>query len=463
MGNWESRSSPLSAVDSGVKNKSCLDFAQRSTKNIQLIKLLEGLFMHIAQINAREILDSRGNPTVEADVILTNGLIGRASVPSGASTGSREACELRDGGNRYRGLGVKKAVSHINGEINLALQGMSVCSQEAIDQSLITLDASDNKSRLGANAILAVSLAAARANAKYLNQPLYASLNNGEPMQMPIPLMNVLNGGAHADNNVDIQEFMIVPIGASHFSDALRMGAEIFHVLKSVLKKHHLNTAVGDEGGFAPDLKSNRQALDMLCEAVLGAGFRLEQDVVFALDVAASELYQDSNYLLSSEGLRLDASGLIAYYAQLIQDYPIVSIEDGLDESDWSGWRLMSEQLGHRIQLVGDDLFVTNPSILKEGIDQGIANAILIKLNQIGTLTETRQAIELARRHDYRCVISHRSGETEDTFIADLAVATGCGQIKTGSLCRTDRIAKYNQLVRIEEQAHFPYAKWPSK
>lgn len=416
--------------------------------------------MHIAQIIAREILDSRGNPTVEADVVLVNGIMGRASVPSGASTGSREACELRDGGARYRGLGVQAAVSHINTEINVALNGMNIVGQKEIDHCLIMLDGTENKSRLGANAMLAVSLACARAQALQLELPLYQVINSGEAMQMPIPLMNVLNGGAHADNNVDVQEFMIVPVGAPSFSEALRMGAEIFHTLKSVLKHHGLNTAVGDEGGFAPNLKSNRQALDMLCEAVARAGFSLQKDVVFALDVAASEFYQDGVYCLNSENKRLDARELIGYYDQLIQDYPIVSIEDGLDERDWAAWRLMSEQLGARVQLVGDDLFVTNPKILQEGINQGIANAILIKLNQIGTLTETLDAIRLAKAHNYQCIISHRSGETEDTFIADLAVATGCGQIKTGSLCRTDRVAKYNQLLRIAAQTHLPYAKW---
>jgi enolase len=389
--------------------------------------------MHIANIKGREILDSRGNPTVEADILLDNGVLARASVPSGASTGSREACELRDDdASRYAGKGVCKAVEHINIQINQALQGFSVEDQAAIDAELIRLDGSDNKSNLGANALLAVSLASARARAQSLGQPLFEALNQGEAMSMPVPMMNVLNGGAHADNNVDIQEFMVMPVGADDFPAALQMGAEIFHALKSVLKKNGLNTAVGDEGGFAPDLQSNRQALDMLVSAVDMAGYRLGDDIVFALDVAASELYNQGVYTLSSENKRFDSQAMIQYYAELLQGYPIVSIEDGLDESDWSGWQAMTEQLGSRIQLVGDDLFVTNPSILQKGIETHTANAILIKLNQIGTLTETRQAILMAHENDYRCVMSHRSGETEDVFIADLAVATGCGQIKTG-------------------------------
>lgn len=417
--------------------------------------------MQIKTIQAREILDSRGNPTVEADVILTNGILGRASVPSGASTGSREACELRDGDSkRYAGKGVQKAVEHVNQEINAALQGYSVADQAIIDNTLCELDGTENKSRLGANAILAVSLATARANALLQNKPLFQTLNQGESMSLPIPMMNILNGGAHADNNVDIQEFMIMPIGASDFPTALQMGAEIFHILKAVLKKQGLSTAVGDEGGFAPNLKSNSHALDMLSEAVEKAGYHLGQDIVFSLDVAASEFYEQGLYHMSSEMKQFDAPQLIEYYANLVASYPIVSIEDGLDEQDWSGWKALTARLGNQIQLVGDDLFVTNPRIIQEGINQGIANAVLIKLNQIGTLTETLAAIKLAHQHKYRCVMSHRSGETEDSFIADLAVATGCGQIKTGSLCRTDRIAKYNQLLRINEIAHLPYAKW---
>lgn len=415
--------------------------------------------MQITKIHAREILDSRGNPTVEADVTLKNGIIGRASVPSGASTGSREACELRDNDlKRYAGKGVLKAVSHVNNEINKALQGVSVENQEALDQQLCELDGTENKSHLGANAILAVSLASARAKANAHQMPLYMSLNQGETMSIPVPMMNVLNGGAHADNNVDIQEFMIMPVGASDFATALQMGAETFHVLKSVLKKQGLNTSVGDEGGFAPNIQSNRQALDMLSEAIEKAGFRLGDDMVFALDVAASELYKHDTYHMASENKEFSSIQLVEYYADLVANYPIVSIEDGLDEKDWNGWKLLTNRLSNKIQLVGDDLFVTNPKILQEGIAQDVANAILIKVNQIGTLSETRQAIRLAHQNQYRCVMSHRSGETEDSFIADLAVATGCGQIKTGSLCRTDRTAKYNQLLRINEIANLAYA-----
>ncbi|KTC95007.1 phosphopyruvate hydratase [Legionella feeleii] len=415
--------------------------------------------MQIASIKGREILDSRGNPTVEADVFLTSGVCGRASVPSGASTGSREACELRDeDSTRYAGKGVSRAVGYINHEINQALKGASVKEQELIDKRLCELDGTDNKSRLGANAILAVSLACARAYANASKQPLFISLNQGEAMTMPVPMMNVLNGGAHADNNVNIQEFMLMPVGAPDFATALKMGTEIFHVLKSVLKKQGLNTAVGDEGGFAPDLKSNRQALDILAQAVEQTGYQLKRDIVFALDVAASELFHDGQYHLASENKILSSEQMIAYYRELATNYPIVSIEDGLDENDWQGWQQLTADLKERIQLVGDDLFVTNTRILQEGISQKMANAILIKPNQIGTLTETRQAIRLAQTNGYRCVMSHRSGETEDVFIADLAVATGCGQIKTGSLCRTDRIAKYNQLLRINELAALPYA-----
>ncbi|KTD63482.1 phosphopyruvate hydratase [Legionella shakespearei] len=415
--------------------------------------------MQIAKIQAREILDSRGNPTVEADVFLHNGITGRASVPSGASTGSREACELRDNdARRYAGKGVQKAVAHVNNEMNNSLKGMNVEDQEAIDRTLCELDGTENKSRLGANAILAVSLASARARANTLGLPLYAVLNQQETMTMPVPMMNILNGGAHADNNVDIQEFMIMPVGAADFPTALQMGAETFHVLKSVLKKQGLSTSVGDEGGFAPDIQSNRQALDMLSEAIEKAGFRLGEDIVFSLDVAASELYEQGTYHMASEQKKFTSLQLVDYYADLVASYPIVSIEDGLDEKDWEGWKQLTVRLGKKIQLVGDDLFVTNPKILQEGIDQGVANAILIKVNQIGTLSETRDAIRLAHQNAYRCVMSHRSGETEDTFIADLAVATGCGQIKTGSLCRTDRTAKYNQLLRINEMAKLPYA-----
>lgn len=415
--------------------------------------------MQITKIQAREILDSRGNPTVEADVILKNGTQGRASVPSGASTGSREACELRDDdAKRYNGKGVQQAVSHVNHEINQALHLFSVEDQDALDNKLCQLDGTENKSRLGANAVLAVSLAAARARANEHKLPLYAALNQGEKMCMPVPMMNILNGGAHADNNVDIQEFMIMPVGAADFPTALQMGTEIFHGLKSVLKKQALNTAVGDEGGFAPNIKSNRQALDLLCEAIEKAGFKLGHEIVLALDVAASELYEQGIYHMASENQKFTSTQLIDYYNNLVANYPIVSIEDGLDEKDWSGWQHLTAQLGEKIQLVGDDVFVTNPKILQEGITQKVANAILIKVNQIGTLRETRQTIQLAHQNGYRCVMSHRSGETEDTFIADLAVATGCGQIKTGSLCRTDRVAKYNQLLRINEIAALPYA-----
>lgn len=415
--------------------------------------------MQITKIQAREILDSRGNPTVEADVILKNGIQGRASVPSGASTGSREACELRDGQvTRYLGKGVQQAVAHVNNEINEALHLFSVEDQAAIDLKLCQLDGTENKSHLGANAILAVSLAAARARANEHKLPLYTSLNQGEKMCMPVPMMNILNGGAHADNNVDIQEFMIMPTGASDFPTALQMGTEIFHGLKSVLKKQGLNTAVGDEGGFAPNIKSNRQALDLLCEAIEKTGYQLGDEIMLALDVAASELYQDGMYHMASENQKFSSLQLVEYYENLVANYPILSIEDGLDEKDWSGWKHLTSQLGDKIQLVGDDVFVTNPKILQEGITQKIGNAILIKVNQIGTLSETRETIRLAQQHGYRCVMSHRSGETEDTFIADLAVATGCGQIKTGSLCRTDRVAKYNQLLRIQELASLPYA-----
>ncbi|MBA2648096.1 MAG: phosphopyruvate hydratase [Legionella sp.] len=415
--------------------------------------------MNIAGIKAREILDSRGNPTIEVDIILDEGQIGRASVPSGASTGSREACEMRDGDlNRYQGKGVLKALAAIDSEIKTAVRGMSVIDQTALDAVLCELDGTTNKARLGANAILAVSLAAARARALCHNQPLYLSLNQGEPMSMPVPMMNILNGGAHADNNVDIQEFMIMPVGAKNFPTAVQMGAEIFHVLKTILKQAGLNTAVGDEGGFAPNIQSNRQALDLLSQAVETAGYRLGVDVVFSLDVAASELFRDGCYHMDSENKKFSAQQLIAYYADLVSTYPIISIEDGLDENDWLGWIALTERLGKKIQLVGDDLFVTNAALLQEGIQAQVANAILIKPNQIGTLSETRQAIQVAQKNGYKCVMSHRSGETEDSFIADLAIATGCGQIKTGSLCRTDRTAKYNQLLRINDEIVLPYA-----
>ncbi len=415
--------------------------------------------MRIVGIKGREILDSRGNPTVEADVTLASGAFGRASVPSGASTGRLEAHELRDGdANRYGGRGVRQAVLHINGEINRTLSQASVADQTAIDALLCALDGTENKSRLGANAILAVSVACARAHAVAVQQPLFRVLNQGESMTLPVPMMNVLNGGMHADNNVDIQEFMIMPIGAPDFETAIQMGAETFHVLRSVLKERGLNTAVGDEGGFAPNLTSNRQALDLLVLAVERAGFELGKDMVFSLDVAASSLFSDGRYHLRSENKTFTSQALVEYYADLIAHYPIVSIEDGLDESDWDGWKEMSDRLGHSTQLVGDDLFVTNPRLVAQGIEAQVANAVLIKPNQIGTLSEACETMRLAKRHGYRCVMSHRSGETEDTLIADLAVATGCGQIKTGSLCRTDRVAKYNQLLRIQGLASLPYA-----
>lgn len=415
--------------------------------------------MYIANIHGREILDSRGNPTVEAEITLNNGMRARASVPSGASTGSREACELRDGDvNRYGGKGVRKAIANINQTINKQLQDFPLGQQEALDKKLCELDGTENKSKLGANAILAVSLAYARATAVAEEKPLFIVLNQHENMCLPVPMMNILNGGVHADNNVDIQEFMIMPVGARDFPSALQMGTEIFHQLKSVLKQQGLSTSVGDEGGFAPDLKSNRQALDMLSEATIKAGYSLEKDIVFALDVAASELYKDGHYHLASENKSLLAEELVAYYQDLHQAYPILSIEDGLDESDWEGWKHLTAALGDKIQLVGDDLFVTNAKILKEGIELNTANAVLIKVNQIGTLTETLETISLAHQNQYNCVMSHRSGETEDSFIADLAVATGCGQIKTGSVCRSDRTAKYNQLLRINELAVLPYA-----
>lgn len=415
--------------------------------------------MRIVAIRGREILDSRGNPTVEADVMVESGVMGRASVPSGASTGRHEACELRDHDlQRYAGRGVLKAVSHINQAIHQAFCHQNVTSQDELDRRLCELDGTENKSFLGANAMLAVSLAYARAAATSAELPLFEALNQQDVMRMPVPMMNVLNGGAHADNNVDIQEFMIMPIGATDFPMALQMGTEVFHVLKSLLKKKGMPTAVGDEGGFAPDLNSNRQALDILAEAVLLAGFQLGRDMVFALDVAASELVEEGAYYLRSENKKLSCDQLIDYYDELISSYPIVSLEDGLDEGDWGGWQRLTARLGARVQLVGDDLFVTNPALLAKGIENNVANAVLIKLNQIGTLTETRQTLRLAYQHGYRCVMSHRSGETEDTFIADLAVASGCGQIKTGSLCRTDRVAKYNQLLRIHELASLPYA-----
>ncbi|KMN10364.1 phosphopyruvate hydratase [Pseudomonas sp. FSL R10-1350] len=411
----------------------------------------------IVDIKGREVLDSRGNPTVEADVLLDNGIIGSACAPSGASTGSREALELRDGDkSRYLGKGVLKAVANINGPIRDLLLGKDPVDQKALDHAMIALDGTENKGSLGANAILAVSLAAAKAAAQDQDLPLYAHIANlnGTPgvYSMPVPMMNIINGGEHADNNVDIQEFMVQPVGAKTFSDALRMGTEIFHHLKAVLKARGLNTAVGDEGGFAPNLASNEDALKVISEAIANAGYTLGTDVTLALDCAASEFYEDGKYNLSGEGQVFSSEGFAEYLKGLTQRYPIISIEDGLDESDWDGWKILTDKIGEKVQLVGDDLFVTNTKILKEGIDKNIANSILIKFNQIGTLTETLEAIQMAKAAGYTAVISHRSGETEDSTIADLAVGTSAGQIKTGSLCRSDRVSKYNQLLRIEEQ-----------
>ncbi|WP_412495091.1 phosphopyruvate hydratase [Shewanella algae] len=411
----------------------------------------------IINVIGREIMDSRGNPTVEAEVHLEGGFIGMAAAPSGASTGSREALELRDGDKaRYLGKGVLKAVDNVNGPIREALLGKDATAQAELDGIMIAADGTENKDKLGANAILAVSLAAAKAAAAFKGMPLYAHIAelNGTPGQysMPVPMMNILNGGEHADNNVDIQEFMVQPVGAKSFREALRMGAEIFHNLKKVLKSKGLNTAVGDEGGFAPNLSSNADALAVIKEAVEAAGYKLGTDVTLALDCAASEFYKDGKYDLAGEGKVFDSNGFSDFLKSLTEQYPIVSIEDGLDESDWDGWAYQTKILGDKIQLVGDDLFVTNTKILSRGIEQGVANSILIKFNQIGSLTETLAAIRMAKEAGYTAVISHRSGETEDATIADLAVGTAAGQIKTGSLCRSDRVAKYNQLLRIEEQ-----------
>lgn len=410
----------------------------------------------IIDIRAREILDSRGNPTIEADVILESGVIGRAPAPSGASTGSREALELRDKDpKRYGGKGVLKAVANVNSEIRELLVGRSVFDQSAIDRAMIALDGTESKSKLGANAMLAVSLACARAAALEKKVPLYeyiGSLNNQTIFTMPVPMMNIINGGAHADNTVDIQEFMIEPVGFTSFSEALRCGAEIFHSLKSVLKSQGLNTAVGDEGGFAPNLRSNEEAITCIMTAIDKAGFKAGDNVMLALDCAATEFYKDGKYHLTGENKSYNSDEFTDYLAGLSRQYPIISIEDGLDESDWAGWKMLTDKIGNKIQLVGDDLFVTNPAILQRGINEGVANSILIKFNQIGTLTETLEAIYLAKKNGYSTVISHRSGETEDSTIADLAVATAAGQIKTGSLCRSDRVSKYNQLLRIEQE-----------
>ncbi len=407
----------------------------------------------ITEIHGREILDSRGNPTVEAEITLSSGIKAIACVPSGASTGSREALELRDKDpKRYMGKGVLAAVSHVNDEIRDAIVGQDPTEQEKIDRMMIDLDGTENKGKFGANAILAVSMATARAAALDMGLPLYRYLNANGPYLMPVPMMNIINGGSHADNNVDIQEFMILPAGAPTFAEALRYGAEVFHTLKKVLQKQGYDTNVGDEGGFAPNLPSNHVAIETILEAIEQAGFTAGKDIYLGLDAASSEFFENGKYNLASENKLLTSEELVTYYEDWVNKYPaLISIEDGLDEGDWDGWKLLTERLGKRVQLVGDDLFVTNPKIFQEGIDKGIANSILIKLNQIGTLTETLEAISMAKNAGYTAVVSHRSGETEDTTIADLVVAAGTGQIKTGSLCRTDRVAKYNQLLRIEE------------
>ncbi len=406
----------------------------------------------IKDIRGREIIDSRGNPTIEADVILESGAMGRAAVPSGASTGSREAIELRDGGKRFMGKGVLQAVKNVNEDIREALLGMDPKNQAKIDQTMIDLDGTDNKARLGANATLAVSMAVAKAAAAEAGLPLYRYLGGADAKTLPVPMMNIINGGEHADNSVDLQEFMIVPVGASSINEALQWGAEVFHTLKKVLSDKGYNTAVGDEGGFAPDLKSNEEAITVILEAIEKAGYQAGEQIMIAIDAAASEFYKDGKYVLASEGKSMTAEAFVDFLDVWVDKYPIISIEDGLDESDWAGWKIMTEKLGKKIQLVGDDLFVTNPKILAEGIEKDIANSILIKVNQIGTLTETLAAINMAKENGYTAVVSHRSGETEDSTIADLAVATNAGQIKTGSMSRSDRIAKYNQLIRIAEE-----------
>ncbi|MGV6857874.1 MAG: phosphopyruvate hydratase [bacterium] len=405
----------------------------------------------IADIKGRQIIDSRGNPTVEADVILDNGVMGRAAVPSGASTGEREAIELRDGGESWGGKGVGKAVSNVNGPLRDALIGMEVTAQADIDQAMIDLDGTPNKDKLGANALLAVSMANAHAGANAAGLPLYSFLGGENATLLPVPMMNIINGGAHADNSVDIQEFMILPWGAPDFAESVRYGAEVFHALKSVLAKRGLSTTVGDEGGFAPNLSSNEEAIETILEAITQAGFKPGDDISLGLDCASSEFYEDGKYVLASEGRSFDAAGFADYLGNWVDQYPIITIEDGMDENDWDGWKLLTDTLGDKIQLVGDDLFVTNTSIFEKGIEKNVANSILIKVNQIGTLTETLAAIDMAKAANYTAVVSHRSGETEDVTIADLAVATSAGQIKTGSMSRSDRVAKYNQLLRIEE------------
>ncbi|MEF2148280.1 phosphopyruvate hydratase [Aquilutibacter rugosus] len=407
----------------------------------------------IAKIHAREVLDSRGNPTLEAEVTLTDGAFGRAMVPSGASTGTKEAIELRDGDKtRYLGKGVLQAVANVNGPIATALQGMDAADQSTVDQRMLDLDGTENKGRLGANALLGVSMAVAHAQAASARQPLWQYLAKGATPELPVPMMNIINGGAHADNNVDMQEFMILPVGFDRFADALRAGTEVFHALKAVLKGRGLSTAVGDEGGFAPDLRSNEEALETILEAIGKAGYHAGEDILLGLDVASSEFYDNGKYNLTGEGKRLTSEQFVDFLADWTRQYPIITIEDGMSEHDWAGWKQLTDRIGDKVQLVGDDLFVTNPRIFAEGIEKGVGNAILIKVNQIGTLTETLQAIALADQHRYASIVSHRSGETEDHTIADLAVATTATQIKTGSLCRSDRIAKYNQLLRIEEQ-----------
>jgi enolase len=407
----------------------------------------------IIDVYAREVLDSRGNPTVEADVILESGAMGRAIVPSGASTGEREALELRDGNKaRYLGKGVQKAVTNVIDLIGPAITGMDSAEQAVIDQTMIEMDGTESKKKLGANAMLAVSLAVAKAAAEDAGLPLYQYLGGPNAKELPVPMMNVLNGGAHADNNVDFQEFMIIPAGAKTCTDAIRIGAEVFHNLKTVLKKKGYNTSVGDEGGFAPNLRSNEEACQVILEAIQKAGYKAGKDVFLGLDVASSEFFEKGSYNMKGEGKKLSSDKMIKFYESWIRQYPIISIEDGMSEKDWKGWKLLTDHLGSKVQLVGDDIFVTNTRIFKQGIEQGIGNSILIKLNQIGTLTETLDAIEMAKRARYTAVVSHRSGESEDATIADLAVATNAGQIKTGSLSRTDRIAKYNQLIRIEEE-----------
>jgi len=408
----------------------------------------------ISAIHGREVLDSRGNPTVEAEMKLADGTIGRAIVPSGASTGEHEAVELRDGDKqRYLGKGVQKAVANINDKIAKALAGMDATEQRALDQKMIDLDGTENKGKLGANAILAVSMAAARASANRYGQPLYRYLGGAGANTLPVPMMNILNGGAHADNNVDFQEFMAMPVGAKSFSEGLRWGVEVFHTLKSVLKKRGYNTAVGDEGGFAPSLKSNVEAIELVIEAIEQAGYKPGKEIAIALDPASSEFYKEGKYVFKkSDNSKKSSDEMVRFWAKWVKDYPIVSLEDGLSEEDWDGWKNLTKEMGSKIQLVGDDIFVTNMAFLQKGIDKHVGNSILIKVNQIGTVSETLDAVDLARRNGYTSVISHRSGETEDTFIADLAVATGAGQIKTGSASRTDRISKYNQLLRIEEE-----------